>query len=285
MGISINGPSGIDTAYIIDSLTDLEYEKVRSVERRKSAYDLKIAAYSKLQSYVTDVSSKASALSREEDFSEFTEESSNEDIVGVTGGIGAHEGSYGVKVFSLAQREKMVSADNLVTSQSASLSSLGIGIGTISIEGTEIDILTNDTIQDVRRKINDATDADGKSLGVTASVIKMSDSNFRLVLSSKETGKSGVDYQDVSGSTLQDLGIITNAAGDKGNVAQEITSADDINSLFAGLSPGDTIQYGGTDHAGNEVGNTFVVEASSTIDDFLTQVRETYNGMAEVTIN
>ena len=37
MGISINGPSGIDTQYIIDSLVALERTKVTTVENQKKA--------------------------------------------------------------------------------------------------------------------------------------------------------------------------------------------------------------------------------------------------------
>ncbi|MBD3346914.1 MAG: flagellar filament capping protein FliD [Chitinivibrionales bacterium] len=285
MGISINGPSGIDTSYIIDSLTDMEYERVRRVEQQKAAYDLKIQAYSKLQSFVSDVSSKAFSLNNKDDFGLFAENSSNEDIVTVTGAAGSTPGSYGVRVFNVAQHEKMVSADGIISSQTEALSSFGIGTGTISIEGTEIDITATDTIQDARRKINNATDADGKELGVSASVIKMSDTNFRLVLSAKDTGSGGIAYKDVSGTALQDLGIIHSADGNKGNTTQVLTSTDDINTIFSGLVAGDTIQYGGVDHNGNEVSNTFIVKASSTVDDLLQQVEETYNGMADATID
>ncbi|HEX2956943.1 MAG TPA: flagellar cap protein FliD N-terminal domain-containing protein [Chitinispirillaceae bacterium] len=58
MGISVNGPSGIDSQYIIDSLVALEKNKVTSVQNQKKAYQVKIDAYSKFKTLVTDLKNK-----------------------------------------------------------------------------------------------------------------------------------------------------------------------------------------------------------------------------------
>jgi len=284
MGISVNGPSGIDTKYIIDSLVDLEMQRVYSVEKQRDAYQVKINAYSKLQNLISDVASKAAELDEASDFDLFTETSSNEDVATISGSYGAVEAQYGVKVFQLAQNEKMVSRDNLITDQHATLASQGITVGTINIDGTDIVLDADETLQTLRSKINSATDSDGKELGVNASVLKMADNNFRLVLTSTESGSEGVDYQDVTGSTLVDLGIIADTAGDKGNVAQVTQSAEDVNALFGGLALGEMIQFSGTDHNGNDINGGYVMRADSTIDDFLSYVEKRFNGMAQATI-
>ncbi|MGD9200592.1 MAG: flagellar filament capping protein FliD, partial [Chitinispirillia bacterium] len=43
--------------------------------------------------------------------------------------------------------------------------------------------------------------------------------------------------------------------------------------------------YSGKDHDGNEVSNTFIKTSSSTIDDFLKHISDTYHGMADVAID
>lgn len=279
MGISMNGPSGIDTGHIIDSLVELEYNtRIKPVEVRVDAFQLKIDAYSKFKSILSELGSKAFALNTATSFDVFTESTSDEELVSVEGGTNAQEGTYDVGVYHLARREKMISGEGLIADQEAALSSLGIGVGTIRINGTDIEIDADDTVQDMRRKINSATDADGKDIGVTASVLKLSDANYRLVLTADDTGSAGATYEDVSGSTLQDLGIIQTAAGEKGTTAQQLLSADDINAAFGGLAAGDVVQYTGTDHSGNEVSGTFVVGASSTVDDLLGHIEETYHG-------
>ncbi len=285
MGISINGPSGIDTASLIDSLVQIERSRVVGVEKKISDYQVKIDAYSKFQSLVSDISSKASALSKEEGFNIFNTSSSNEDLISVKAGIGTVEGSYDLRVFQTAKAEKMISADGLITSQDADLSSFGVTPGEISIDGTSITIEGTDTIQDLRMKINNATDEGGNKLNVTASVLKISDSNFRLVLAAKDTGAAGVEYNDITGSTLQDLGIIQDASGAKGMSSQQIQSTGDIQAAFDALAVGEVIEYTGTDHNGNEVGNMFVKGSASTIDDLIGQVEKTFNGLATVAVD
>lgn len=285
MGISINGPSGIDTQYIIDSLVSIEREKVTKVEKEKSAYQVKINAYSKLKSYLTELRSKETALGKISSFDLFTTTSTNEKAVTLKGGTGSVDSQHDIKVFQLATNEKMISADNRISDQNASLSSLGIGVGTISIDGVEITVTDTDTIQDLRMKINSAVDGSGKKLDVTASVLKISDTNYRLVLTSKNSGSEGIEYKDISGSTLQDLGIILTADGDKGNSQQVLTSAGDALSAFNGLGVGESVQFTGKDREGREVTGIFVKTASSTADDFLKEIVAAYHGMVNASFD
>jgi flagellar capping protein FliD len=291
MGITINGPSGIDDASLIDQLVALEQDKVTVVQDQVSSYQTQISDYSTLKSYVADLATKAQALNTTDDFGLFTATSSDSSSVTISGTGGAAADSYNVSVYHMAQSEKMISKDGLVTSQTAALSSFGVNTGVISIDGTQITIDANDTIQDLRSKINSATDSSGNKLNVTASVLQISANDFRLVLSSNNTGAAGDTYQDVSGTTLQDLGIVTDPAGDKGSTAQTLTSQGDVNtqtdfnSMFNNLAVGGSITFSGVDHDGNAVSNTFVKKATSTINDFLTQVNTTYHGMANATVD
>ena len=284
MGISINGPSGIDTAHIIDSLVALEQQKVIRIEEEKSAYQVKIDAYSKLKSFLSDISAKAAALSAPTGFDLFQATTSNDIFATVAASVGAIEGRYDLRVFQLAQNEKMISANALIADQNAALTSYGMTAGTISVDGVEITIDDNDTLQDLRMKINSAKHADGSRLGVTASVLKLSDTNFRLVLSANESSSQGIAYQDVSGTILQGLGIIQDAAGSKGNVSQTLQSGSDIAASFNTLAVGAVIQYAGTDRGGNQVTGTFIKAAGSTADDLAAHMAKTFHGMVDVTV-
>lgn len=285
MGISINGPSGIDTSYIIESLVSLERSKVLAVEDQKDAYQMKIDAYTKMQTLIKNIGLKAQALSNNDDFNLFSTTTSNEDLLTFSTTTNGYPGSYDIRVFQTAQREKLISEDALITSKTATLGDMGITPGTFTIDGTEITTEAGDTINDLRYKINNATDANGKSLGVTATILKISDTNYRMVLSNEETGDGGVEYKDTSGNVLQSLGYILDAAGNKGIVNQTVQSADDIATAFSSLAAGDSITYEGVDHDGHSVSATFVVGASSTVDDLREHVANTFHGMAEVTVS
>jgi flagellar hook-associated protein 2 len=285
MGISINGPSGIDTQYIIDALVEFERQKVTRVENEKKAYQVKIDAYSKFKSLLSDLRSKANALSKVSSFDLFTTKSSNEKAVTIEGGAGGFDAQYDVRVFQLATSEKMISAEGKITSQTESLSSMGIGVGEISIGGISITIDEDDTILDLRSKINSATDEKGNKIGVSASVLKMSETDYRLVISSKESGSSGTEYRDISGSTLQDLGIIIDADGNKGNTNQQLRSASDIRSEFEALAVGESITIDGFDHDGKAISATIVKKNGDTADDLLKEINKAYHGMIDASFD
>ena len=150
MGITVNGPSGIDTQSLIDQLVELERNKVRRVESDKKAYQLKIDAYTKFKSLLSDLRTRASSLSKISSFDLFTTKSSNDKAVTITGGTGSVDAKYDVRVFQLANNEKMISSEGKITSQTETLQSMGIGVGEISIDGVTITIDEDDTIQDLR---------------------------------------------------------------------------------------------------------------------------------------
>jgi flagellar capping protein FliD len=286
-GISINGPSGIDTASLVEQLTALEQQKVTTIQNEKTKYQTKIDVYSKLKSVLATLAEKANLLKTSGDFDLFKSASSNKDIVTLKGGVGAVESQYDISVYQLARNEKMMSKPNQVKDQAAPLSGQGIAVGDISIDGTTITVTATDTIQDLRMKINSATDVKGNKLNVSASVMKISDTDYRLVLTAKNTGAAGINYQDVgTATTLKDLGIITgNGADNKGNVAQVLQSDDDIQTIFDGLTAGKAIQYSGKDRDGNVVTNTYIKPAAGTsINDFLSQIKTTFHDMVDVSI-
>ncbi|MDO5575734.1 MAG: flagellar filament capping protein FliD [Fibrobacter sp.] len=287
MGISVNGPSGIDTQSLIDQLVALEQQKVTKVENSKKAYQLKIDAFSELKSLLNDFSTKALALSEKKSFDLFTSTSSDEDAVTITGGTGSVDASYDVRVFQLAAAEKMISTDGRITDQNKSLKDLGVvgeGGGQIKINGTVIDIGENDTIQDLRSKINSAKTSEGKSIGVSASVVKVSDNNFRLVLTSTETGSKGATYEDVvvdgkSGEVLQKLGIIQDAKGDKGNTSQKLTSNGPVS-----LTNGQRVEIEAVDHNGEKIKKSFTLKGEA-VDGYKKQIEDAFNGMVNVEID
>jgi flagellar hook-associated protein 2 len=287
MGITINGPSGIDTASLIDQLVALEQDKVTQVQNKVTSYQTQISDYSTLKSMVSDIATKAASLNKATDFDLFKPTSSDDSAVSISGGSGAIESSYDVSVYHLAKSETMISKANQVADQTKSISTYNIHGGDISINGTKITIAGTDTIQDVRMKINNATDSSGNKLGVTASVLKISATDYRLVLQATNTGAAGIQYQDLNGgTTLQDLGFVTDAAGDKGNTSQTIATAGNFQTTFDGLLAGSAITYSGVDHDGNQVTNTFVKTSDTeSINDFLAQVKTTYHNMADATID
>jgi flagellar hook-associated protein 2 len=282
-GIGLAMPSGLDDDTIINELVAVQQQNVTTVQNQVTADQASISAYGQIQSLLGTINTAAAAVSTSGSFDVFSSSSSNSDAVGISGGSGSVAGQYDVSVYNLASSEKMISADGKISSNTASLSSQGIGVGTISVDGVNISVSSTDTIQDLCNNINAATQSDGTPINVNASVVQVGTNDYRLLLSDTNTGSDGIAYEDVSGTTLQDLGIITDAAGDKGNLNQTLQSSDDIATDWNNLATGSAVQITGTDHDGNAVSSTFTKNSGETLSDFLSKITSAYNGTATAT--
>jgi len=140
-------------------------------------------------------------------------------VLGVSLGNVEGQGSYSIEITAIAQAEKLAS-----DSQSSKTEELGLN-GTIQINDTEITIDPEDTLSLIASKINEA------GAGVTASILKISDSDYRLILESQSTGASGMTLIDAN-DVLETLGIL-NTSDEKKNV---ITGGADASFTIDGYS-------------------------------------------------
>ncbi|MDR0304335.1 MAG: flagellar filament capping protein FliD [Chitinispirillales bacterium] len=275
MGVTMTGSSGIDVAGIISQLTALKQMEVTRIQEKKTAANKQIDAYTKLGSYLSDFMNKASSIKTKNDFNIFKTSSTNSDAVGVTTSYGAQAGKFGVNVYQLAESEKLISNDNMISDANTSLSSFGIAPGKFKINGTEIELLASDTLNDLRAKINNATDENGKKIGVSATILQTGSNDFRLVLSNEESGSKGAEYE---GDVLEALGFI-DAAGNKGIAYETYKSDNDIASQFAALATGGKITITAKDANGKDI-NATIVKTSSTMSqgDLLKEIENAFKG-------
>lgn len=189
--------SGLDTASLISSLVKAKSIPIDILNDKISLTNDKIAAYSEMSTLLTNLQSASKALrnppglggSQEDAFAYrdvFVTSSSGvsgNSYVGVTAEPGAQVGKYSLQVGKLAQAQSDRSA-----TFSSSTSSLGLGAGTFDIvvggNHTTISLESGDTLADVASSINRASD----ETGVRATVVKVNDTDYRLVLDSQETG-------------------------------------------------------------------------------------------------
>lgn len=119
-------------------------------------------------------------------------------------------GSYTLTVQSLARAEKL--RGGTVAAADTALAYTG----TFTVNGTAINVTAADSLNAIRDKIN-ALNTGSTPLGVTASILSVSPTDQRLVLTAAKAGAAGIALADTSGTVLQNLGFLTaggaNAAG------------------------------------------------------------------------
>ncbi len=206
--------SGLDANSIVDQLMALEQQPLIALQTKEAGYIAELSAIGQLSSAVSAFKSAVDALSSSDDFNVFTATSADTAKFTASASSSAAEGTFDVKVNSLATAQKQGSnsfADSDTTTVGSSGDKIKITIGSDTFS---VDIGAK-TLDQISAAINAASD----NVGVTASVVQEDASNFYLTLTSDSTGTANtmtLAFEDSGGSPIADpLGMAqTKAAAD-----------------------------------------------------------------------
>lgn len=196
-GINFSGlSSGIDTNSIVDRLMQLQRVQVTRVQQRAAQVQQKRDLYTQLKAAVSNFRSASGALNNAGAFASVSTTSSVTDVATVSGTDGAGAGNYALKVYQLAQAQKLGSS-----AQTDATSALGFS-GDFKVNGTTVSVTATDTLSGIAEKINNA------GAGVTASIINGGTGRAYLNLTSNTQGQlSPINLENVSGNVLSGLGL------------------------------------------------------------------------------
>jgi flagellar hook-associated protein 2 len=218
--------SGIDYQAAIDAIIAARRIPVDSLENRVTANEERIAAYKDLSSLLSGLKDSLSELRGAVTFggtgnafkakTAFATTSRADggtasvaaNLLGVTVTNAAATGSHTVEILQTAASHKIGSG--ALTSTTDDLgTALGLGAGTVAgsfdVNGVTIDVLSTDTMQDVRDRIN-AANTGSNATGVTASIVSAGVNQHYLVLTSDATGET-ITLDNEVGGVLGQLGI------------------------------------------------------------------------------
>ncbi len=218
----VSGTSSGSTTYVSTSNLDSEALIEAAVQQRLAPADrleveiaeeeAKVAAYEELQSLTSAAASSAGTLRNPDDGGAdvfesklaYVSSSNGTDpnsLVGVTVNEEAQAGSYDLEIVQTAEAQKVSGGD--MASRDADLGLSGsFSIAAEGAAGATIDVTATMSLDEIAEAIN----AEAEATGVSASVIKVSDTAYRLVLSAEDTAKS-ISVSDTTGTVLQDLGL------------------------------------------------------------------------------
>ncbi|MBP8984761.1 MAG: flagellar filament capping protein FliD [Syntrophobacterales bacterium] len=185
--------SGLDWNSIVTQLIAIDHKRVDLVSQKKTETENKLKEWQSFNTKLLALKTAAKNLVSAEGFSLFkattTTNSSTvkaSDLLSVTTSQDASPGSYSVKINSIATAEKISSAPF-----SSATTALGTAYaGDILINQVRVSINDTDTLTTVRDKINNANSGANPS-GVTASIVKYGEGDYRLILTGTATGKAG----------------------------------------------------------------------------------------------
>lgn len=248
--------SGLDTKSIIDSLVTVAKTPVIRYQNQQLEIKWKQEIWNEIKSKLKDLQSAVSILTDRNNIVTKRGVSSNEAVLTVSTTGSAPLGAYTFEVLDVARAHTVTG--NTYTSRSEDIT---FSEGYITINGKTISIGTQASLLDIAQAINQDVDIGQK---VYASVIQVSSSDFRLVITSKNTGTTNsITFSSENNDVLISLGIVGEAKSDV------YTSSTDLISF----STGDITINGKTINIGTSASLQDIVNAINNDPDISSKVK------------
>jgi len=287
-----------DTTSLVEAAVADRLARADSLETKLSANEAKITAYQEMQDLLLTMQDSLQALRGDPSSSGkgddvflnrtgYLTSSTSTDadtLLSVTVEDGTDLTSHEIEIQQVAKAERL--GGGTQSSRSDDLGWSGsFTLGT-TLDGTSSSatITVTDTMS--LDDIVDAINAETTTTGVTASVIKVSDDEYMMVLTGSETAAE-IDLADSDGSVLQQLGVIDDQGG-KADVLQEAQSAklviDGVTIERSSNQIDDAVDGITLTLYKAETGNTLTLEVDNSLSDIKEQVQalvEAYNSFRE----
>lgn len=298
--------SGIDTEAMVTALTDAKKLPALRIENRISEREAQSAAYSELEGLLSSMQSSLDGLrnppgilGKEDNLFErkaafFSSDTTTQpgELIGVSVANNAAAGSFKLQVEQLATARKATSDSATSATQSLADAFNGgaafAGGFTLGLEGGPTADIVVDPDADIYA-LRDAINAETDTTDVTASVLKVADNDFRLVLTGGETGRDIVIDDDAGTSGVREtLGIWDGGAGNFKNSLQPsqpaIVTIDNISVTRTENTIDDLVTGVTIDLLKAEPGTTLTVDVEQALGDAKTAILnfvESYNAVRD----
>lgn len=249
---SVSGlASGVQWRDLVDQIIAVDTQrKLDPVLVKKSLAEARLDAWGKWQTLVGKFRDAAKAIRDVTAFSQFkvsggTSPTSGRTLFSASASVDAAPGSYDIEVIDLARANKLSGSV-----QASASSALGLS-GEFAVNGGVVTVTATDTLNTLRDKIN-ALNTGATGSQVTASVLATGSQQFRLVLTSQQSGASGIELVDDAAGTLHSLGLVDgtktlNIGAGGGAQTYKVSAATAAIATMMGVNmpPPSTITIGG----------------------------------------
>ncbi len=202
--------SGLDLNSLLTDLETAERQKLTPIETQQASYEAELSAWGTIQSRLESLDTAAAALADAETYAGMTTTASGSGV-SATATSEVSAGSYSVAVTQLAQAQSLATTGQASRDEAigdGTATTLTLSLGTLASDGSyaadaerNASIVideSNNTLEGIRDAINEA------GLGVTASIVNDgSDTPYRLVMTSDETGNEAVMSLSTSGEVAE----------------------------------------------------------------------------------
>lgn len=202
--------SGFDWRSMIDQLIAIEHRRVDLVENQKTEYEQKLAILQSINIQLLSFKTQAETLASINAFNIFTSSLTTDsatysasDFLSVSTSTSAAPGTHTIEMNANSQ----IAQARQISSRSFSSYDTALGLpdeAEFVINGRAVKVDDTDDLMDIRDKINNLNTG-ANATGVTASILTVSSTDYRLILTSENTGKDAFSILDASADTVDIL--------------------------------------------------------------------------------
>lgn len=261
--------SGFDWRSMIDKLIAIDHRRVDIVEGRKTEYEQKLSAFQSVNTMLLSLKTQSVTLAKSKSFnvytSSLTTDSANykaSDFMSITTSADAAPGSHTIEMTSsssIAQARKISSKSFSSYDEALALT------GEFIINGRAVRVDDTDDLMAIRDKINNVNSG-SNATGVTASILTVSDTDYRLVLTSDNTGKDSFNIFDASADTVNILQNTSTGLGFLDSTAPSIKNSTSDGAESGRFSSSDVAVGSLLGLTDAQEGINITVGATSTLD-------------------
>ncbi len=219
-GIRLTGlVSGLDSDALVAQLMALERKPLDALKKQQD--DLKAVRdiWKDINTRLANLQGNAASLASKTTFFAKMSPSTDDTVVTASPSSAAATGVYEMVVTAIARSQVVTSA-----AQASSTTGLGLA-GTVTINGKNVTVTASDSLESVRDRINGTA-----GINVTASVVKVNATDYKLILTSSSTGTANAMTMVDGGGVLAGLGLLS------GGVPNTIQAAVDAQFTVNGIS-------------------------------------------------
>ncbi|AST80434.1 TPA: flagellar filament capping protein FliD [Citrobacter farmeri] len=230
LGVGSNLP--LDT--LLTNLSTAEKGRLKPITQQQSSFTARLTAFGTLKSSLEKFQTANTALNDATLFKSTTAVSNSTDLT-VSTTAGAAAGIYKINVTQLAQAQSIRTTSTVTDSKAAQGNDNASRTLIIKQDGKEKPLeikLTKDqtSLEGMRDAINNANG------GVTASIVKVKDNDFQLVLTSSNTGLTNQMSVSVSGDEKLNQFISFNNPNSSNSNVEQIVEAKDAELTVNGIN-------------------------------------------------
>jgi flagellar hook-associated protein 2 len=216
--------SGFKTSEVVNKLMTVEKQPLTNLEKKKNTLNQQSDAWRDLNTRLNTLKEAAYALQSVDVFKSRAATVSNNEALTVTSATGAVLDKYNIAVKQLSKNHSLTSDAKRSKDDALHFK------GTFKINGKAVAVVPGDNLTKITEKINQTAGA-----AVAASIVKVGDGQFKLVLTSKKTGKdSKIIFKDggIGHGVLSNLGILNQ----RDRIKNEIQAPNDAIITLNGVA-------------------------------------------------